>query len=510
MAHHPITLESERLLVVSRERHALSVLWTIAEANGWELETACSGWEALEKVQAGTRSGVVVLDFAPGDSEGMYTLRWLRRVSPELPIIVLSRVEDEEQRQEALRLGASEHLVRPLDEQLLEAVIRRCFDDKGSAGTSPATEGVELVGEDGFFVAINPAMRKLRAQAELLAQVNAPLLIVGEGGSGKELTARFIHQLSGRSAFRFLKVDCGSLAFDGAENELFGGARKLDGSNGSWASKLESCHNGTILLDEITALPMSSQARLLHLLQEGHSVFRGEDGREIDVRILTTTRMNVEQAVADRKLREDLYYRLSAFTLHVPPLRQRKEEIPVFLGHFMRQMARRHGLPIRLFSQAVLDACQAYAWPGNVRELEAFVKQSLMASDEVPKPGLSNAEHASALLEVEPMHPTVLDSAVAPTGAADGDPGAAGLKSLLQNVRGETERTAIATALEQTRWNRKAAAHLLKVSYRTLLYKIQQYHMTPPDYPYVSGNAAKDAGREPQGFNPRAIRENRS
>jgi two-component system, NtrC family, response regulator AtoC len=507
---NPIPSQSERLLVVSRERHALSVLWAIAEANGWELETAGSGWEALERVQAGTRSGAVVLDIAPGDAEGMHTLRWLRRVGPELPIIVLSHDGDEEQRRESLRLGASEHLVRPLDEQLLEAVIRRCFEERDSAEAGRATEGIEPVGEDSFFVAINPAMRKLRAQAELLAQVNAPLLIVGEVGSGKELTARLIHKLSGRPAFRFLKVDCAALAHDSAESDLFGPLRKFEATNGS-SSKLELCHNGTLLLDEITAMPMSLQARLLHLLQAGHSAFRGEDGGEIDVHIIATTRMNVEQAVAERKLRQDLYYRLSAFTVHVPALRQRKEEIPVYLAHFMSQLARRHGLPSRPFSQAVLDACQAYSWPGNVRELEVFVKQHLMAAGEAPKPGPWSASHGMSALEPEPTQPVFPEAAPA-AGPVECEPGPAGLKSLLQNVRGETERNAIATALEQTRWNRKAAAQLLKVSYRTLLYKIQQYHMAPPDpsYSYVSSSSVKGTEREPQEFDSGIVRENRS
>lgn len=502
------TLESGRLLVVSQERSALGVLWAIAEANGWELETAGSGWEALERVQTGTKSGVVVLDFAPGDSDGMYTLRWLRRVSPELPVVVLSRSDDDEQRLEALRLGASEHLVRPLDEQLLEAVIRRCFAEHESAGTESLNNGIESLGDEHFFVATSPAMRKLHAQAELLAQVRAPLLIVGEAGSGKEMTARLIHKLSGRSAFRFLKVDCGSLAADFNENEFFG-----PGNNGR-PSQFEACHRGTLLLDEITAMPLALQTRLLRALQEGHASFEAADGSEIDVRILATTRMNIEKAVAERKLREDLYYRLSAFTVHVPALRQRKEEIPILLGHFMKQLAKRHGLPARPLSQAVLDGCQAYSWPGNIREVEEFIKQCLIASDEIPAPGTLALDYSNALQETARVHPVSIESPRIAEAAevAESEPGAAGLKSLLQNVRGETEKNAIATALEQTRWNRKAAAQLLKVSYRTLLYKIQQYHMTPPDqsYSYVANNGVKSNGRGPLPLGSGSVREDRS
>jgi len=499
------TSESTRLLVVSRERSALGLLWAIAEANTWELETAGSGWEALERVQAGTSSGVVVLDFAPGDSEGMYTLRWLRRVGPQLPVIVLSRSEDEEQRHEAQRLGASEYLVRPLDEQLLEAVIRRCFMERENLETGRMSNGGDPVEEDNLFIALSPPMRKLRAQAELLAQVNAPLLIAGETGSGKELIARLIHKHSDRAGMRFIKVDCASVAEDPDGDDLFGRQRE----NGSHASQLELCHKGTLFLEEVTALSLSSQTRLLQILQEGHSTLRAEDGRKLDVRILAATRMSVEKAIAERRFREDLYYRLSAFTVLVPPLRQRKEEIPVFLDHFMKRLARRHGLPTRIFTPSVLEACQSHAWPGNVRELEAFVSQYLISGDETPVPGGATIDPGSSLREVVPLQ--IAESHAAGNGS-DSETSANGLKSLLQNVRGETERNAIATALEQTRWNRKAAAQLLKVSYRTLLYKIQQYHMTPPGSAYTSyaaGNGLKSSERGPQTSGSGAARDNR-
>ena len=500
---NPVPSESERLLVVSRERHALSLLWAIAEANGWELETAGSGWEALERVQAGTGSGAIVLDIAAGDSEGMHTLRWLRRVGPDLPVVVLSHSEDVEQRQEALRLGAHEHLVRPLDEGQLEAAIRGCFAERAGAG-DPPVEGVERFGDE-TFVAISSPMRKLRAQAELVAQVNAPLLLLGESGSGKELTARLIHKLSSRAGFRFLKVDCRSHAGESTESEIF------DSVSGR-PSKFEQCHSGTLFLDEVTALPMGLQHKLLHVLQEGRPPLRGEDRDELDVRILAATAMNIEQAVAEGKMREDLYYRLSAFTVHVPSLRQRKEEIPLLLGHFAKQLAKRHGLPARPLSQRVLDACQAYTWPGNVRELEDFVKHCLIASDDMPMPGFFNGDAVERHQPIHSSPPTSEETTAALTGTADSESGATDLKSLLQNVRGETERNAIATALEQTRWNRKAAARLLKVSYRTLLYKIQQYHMKPPSsaYPYASETGIKDEGQVRTEFGFRAIGENRS
>ena len=286
----------------------------------------------------------------PGDSDGLHTLRWLRRVRPDLPVLVLAGSDDPSQKLEAIRLGAQDFLVPPLRPQQLETAIRRSlFYDTESSESEILADEIEQIGEDVFFVAASPTMRKLRAQAELLAQVSAPVLISGENGSGKELAARLIHKLSVRSGFRFLKINCATLPGDVLESELFGVAARRNGR--TKPSKLELCQRGTLFLDEITEMPMSLQTKLLHVLQDGYFVRPGAGQRvEMDVRILAATQVNIEQAIAERKLREDLYYRLSAFTVHVPALRQRKEEIPLLLGHFMNQLARRYSLPARIFS----------------------------------------------------------------------------------------------------------------------------------------------------------------
>ena len=211
----------------------------------------------------------------------------------------------------------------------------------------------------------------------------------------------------------------------------------------------------------------------------------------IDVRIMAGTGLSIEQAISENKLREDLYYRLSAFTLHVPPLRQRREEIPLLLGHFMNQLARRYNLPAPTIAPRMLEACQRHDWPDNLRELQDFVKRQLANGGQGPMPGT---------LEIDGDGAPKSRSSLVTQGTGersievqDGESGS-GLKSLLQSVKGEAEKNAIATALEQTRWNRKAAARLLKVSYRSLLYKIQQYHMSPPEYlsPVLINQPLKD------------------
>src|SRR5271166_4594758 len=470
----------------------------MGEANSWQLESAASGWSAMERVQSGVTPDLLLLDLPRGDTDGLQILRWLRRLRPELPIILICDPEDASKQQEAMRIGARDFLVRPLENQPFEKVIRRHLKAANVIVEADITShDVELISGDIFFVAASPTMRNLRAQAQLLAVANVPVLILGESGSGKETAARLIHKLSVRSGFKFLKVNCAALPGDLLETELFGYERSdSTGSVRSKAGKLELCEKGTVLLDEITEMPTSLQSKLQQVLQN-KQFFRPGSGAtvDVDVRILAATSANIERALSEKKLREDLYYRLSAFTVQAPPFRQRKDELPLLLRHFMHHLAKHYGLPPRTFSPEVLDACHSYSWPGNLRELEEFVKRYLVVGDKelifaTPKsghaPGNGNSFGTTELLREESSG-----------GNGERSSNISSLKSLVQSVRCEAERNAIATALEKTGWNRKAAARLLKVSYRTLLYKIEQYRMSAAEtYPSAfPGNGLRGNGK---------------
>ena len=344
-------------------------------------------------------------------------------------------------------------------------------------------EDIEEISEDLFFVAGSPAMRKLRTQAELLAKVNVPVLILGESGSGKEVAARLIHKLSVRSGCRFLKVNCAALPGDLLESELFGYERgAFTGALRTRQGKFELCDKGTILLDEVAEMPVTLQAKLLHVLQDKQFFRLGGDAIiNVDVRILAATNLNVEHALAEKRLREDLYYRLSAFTLQIPPLRDRKEEIPLLLGHFMNQMARYYGLRPRPLSPKLIEACQGHSWPGNLRELENFVKRYLVMGDECRDVGeLENRlDQPSSDSRVEEGVSSRALQGTEIAGKENG-PDDGSLKHLVRSIKGETERNAIAIMLEKTHWNRKEAARQLQISYRGLLYKIQEYQLLPP------------------------------
>jgi transcriptional regulator with PAS, ATPase and Fis domain len=247
------------------------------------------------------------------------------------------------------------------------------------------------------------------------------------------------------------------------ESELFGyEAGAFTGANHAKPGKFELCNKGTILLDEIGEMPPLLQAKLLHVLQDQQfSRLGSRSVIKVDVRILAATNINIPEALANKRLREDLYYRLNAFTMQLPPLRERKEEIPILLKHFMARMSEQYARPPLPLSPNMLQACQDYSWPGNLRELNNFIKRYLVLGDE-----------KLAIQELQPKdgsHGTKPETPHAP-----GEP-SGGLKSVARGAKDEAEAEAIRQALDQTNWNRKQAAALLQISYKALLYKIRQY-----------------------------------
>jgi len=471
------TTETLRLLVVSRESAVLRPLYSIPESNSWQIETAASAWDATERVQSGPTPHLLLLDLPRGDGDSLHILRWLRRLRPDLPVIVTCSPEDAGKKKEATRLGAQEVLIRPFGEAELETAIRRHLVLPGNERSDVVSEDIEQLGPDTFFVSASPITQRLRAQAELLAEADVPVLILGESGSGKDTVARLIHKLSVRSGFKFLKVNCADMPGELLETELFGNERNSSHPAILTQGKLEYAEKGTIFLDEIAEMPLGLQARLMQILQDGTFLRPGSSRTtRVDVHLLAATSANIDRALAEKRLREDLYYRLSAFTVHVPPVRQRKEEITILLQHLMHKLSRHYGLPPREFSPAVLAACRDYAWPDNVKELETFVKRYLLTGDKgITLDGEMNQADG---MDVQASGWKGVATPVGAHGAQEEQSRPKSLKSLIDSVKCEAEKNAIGTALQKTGWNRKAAARLLQVSYRTLLYKIDQYQMS--------------------------------
>jgi two-component system response regulator AtoC len=455
--------ETAKILLVDDEPAMLRYIRTLLEVDDYKVETASTGEEALARVDKGMEPDLVLLDVLMPGIDGLETLEQLRQKRPGVKVVMLSCVNDTKKVVQAMRLGAHDYLTKPFQKAELDAVIDQCL---GQGKTTVGGEAEE-VGDDTFFVAASPAMRKIRSQAALVAHVDIPVLLLGESGTGKEVLARLIHKLSQRAHRTFLKVNCAAVPADLLESELFGYEQgAFTGATHAKPGKFELCNKGTILLDEIGEMPPALQAKLLHVLQDqSFSRLGSRTVIKVDVRILAATNIDIPQALAAKRLREDLYYRLNAFTLQLPPLRERKEEIPILLKHFMTRMAERYARPQLPLSPQMLEACQAHPWPGNLRELNNFLKRYLILGD-------ANL----AVAELQPRNDGNPGGTLATSASASksGETGG-GLKSLARSAKDEAEGEAIRQALEQTNWNRKQAATLLQISYKALLYKIRQY-----------------------------------
>src|ERR1700723_530798 len=372
--------EAANILLVDDEPGMLRYIRTLLEVDEHKVQTASTGEEAVEHVQKGLHPDLVLLDLLMPGIDGLETLEKLRQLKPGLKVVMLSCVNDTRKVVQAMRLGAQDYLTKPFQKAELDRVIDVCLEQ----GKQVYTDEVEELADDVFFIAASPAMRKIRSQAALVANVDIPVLLLGESGTGKEVLGRLIHKLCKRAHRTFLKVNCAAVPADLLESELFGYEQgAFTGANHAKPGKFELCNRGTILLDEIGEMPPLLQAKLLHVLQDQtFSRLGSRSVIKVDVGILAATNINIPEAIATKRLREDLYYRLNAFTLHLPPLRDRKEEVPILLKHSMTRMAERYARPSLPLAGPLMDACLRHSWPGNLRELSNFIKRYLVLGDE--------------------------------------------------------------------------------------------------------------------------------
>jgi two-component system response regulator AtoC len=462
------------ILVVDDEPSMLTYTRTLLEASKYSVETAISGEEALRKIQI-VAPDLMLVDMQMPAMNGLQTIQACRKLIPDQRIVMVSCVTETSNIVQAIRLGALDYITKPVYKAELDAVIARSLSSPEADipvlhfTATTAQEHIDTLDDELFFLAASPAMKQLRAQTSVIAKVDVPILLLGESGVGKEILARLIHKLSARSHKPFLKVNCAALPADLLESELFGyEAGAFTGAMRSKPGKFELANHGTILLDELGEMNPVLQAKLLHVLQDGEFCrLGGRTNVTADVRVLAATNINIEKAISHKTFREDLYYRLNAFTMDIPPLRQRREEIPPLLKHFMVRFSRKYSQAPLAYSEALVAACVKYHWPGNLRELGNFVKRYLVLQD----------EHLAISELDEKSRPAILVPGILSKGGGVSE---RGLKSLVRSSRDETELKAIEEALTATNWNRKMAAVRLNISYKALLNKVKLYGMTPP------------------------------
>jgi two-component system, NtrC family, response regulator AtoC len=414
----------------------------------------------LRDLEAMHRPSLVLLAW-DGIQHSLPLFSRVRNSRAEVPVLVLATTAEMGDYEVFARLGASGVVLKPfVDDSLEVAIAKHLLVHKEEAG-----EPKEIRLEGGHsFVRSSKRMREVEAQAMLVARSDIPVLILGESGTGKEIVAMFTHQMSRRSGKMFLKVNCAAMPADLLESELFGYEQgAFTGATKSKPGKFETCDGGTIFLDEIGEMPPALQAKLLHVLQDGTFSRLGSRGpTRTDVRVIAATNVNMKDAMAKKTFREDLYYRLNGLSLVLPPLRERLDEIPAMAAYFMRKGARKYDLQPLPISPALLECLAQYHWPGNLRELENIINRFLILQDE--KAVIAELDQARSV----------------PAGAEKQDHvEAGGLKKLVRGLKGEAESSVIAGVLEETGWNRKAAANDLQISYKALLYKIKQYDLTP-------------------------------
>jgi len=454
------------MLVVDDAEGIRTYLANLLELQGYQVDTAEDGRRALALLEAGAAPDVVLMDVMMPGLDGIETLRRLREIDPHVPVIVLSVVGKASTIVEAMRLGAVDYLNKPFEEEELEATLRSVLERR-----ELERERERLLAElqDGAPGAVwqGLAMQRVRQLVDQVAPVNVTVLIQGESGVGKEVVARALHEGSPRVKHAFVKVNCAALPEDLLESELFGYERgAFTGAVSRKPGKFEVADQGTIFLDEIGEMSPGLQAKLLQVLQDAtFSRLGGNREIQVDVRVVCATHRPLVQMVATGEFREDLYHRLNVVDIQVPPLRERRAEIPPLVESFLQRFALKYGRPERRPSAALMRALDRYAFPGNIRELENLIKRVVVLESE--EPVLEELLAGDRIRRGASRLSTLIEELAASAGQVP-------LKEVGRLVALEAEKEAIDRVLARTQWNRKKAARLLGVSYKTLLQKIRE------------------------------------
>lgn len=442
------------ILIVDDDEITCNLLEEVLSKEGYVVDKALNGREAIDKGE-NKPYDVVLTDIRMIDVDGMEVLRAYRQKSPDSIIIMMTAFGSIETAIRAIKEGAYDYVSKPFKLDEIKLTIRRALEQK------------RLLQENLFYrqelitkykleniVGRSPQMLQVYKTVARVAESRSTILIAGESGTGKELVARAIHFNSPRSSKSYVAVDCGSLAETLLESELFGHVRgAFTGAVTNKKGLFEEADNGTCFLDEVGDISLAMQAKLLRVIQE-HEIKRvgGTETTKIDVRIIAATNKNLEELVAEKKFREDLFYRLNVVSIHLPPLRERLDDIPFLADHFLRKHAAENEKPVSRISAEVLDLLLRYQWPGNVRELENVIERAVTLSPH----SLILPEDLPRRLRVEPseISATSLPSQVSLT---------------------ELEKIYIKKVLEETGGNKKRAADILGIDRRTLYRMAARY-----------------------------------
>jgi two-component system response regulator AtoC len=465
--------EPFRVLVIDDDPGVRDYMEALVSRQGYRVFPVADAEQALKSLDD-TQPDIVTLDVVLPGMDGLETLRRLKQRLPEVPVVMLSGHGQARNIVEAMRLGASDFLRKPFEVEELELAFQKALEKRAlkqeverlRGRARSETELLLLCGD-------NPKMKEIRDIIEQVADTDITVLVRGESGTGKELVARTVYQLSGRRDQPFVKVNCAALPSELLESELFGFEKgAFTGAQKRKLGKFEYANHGTIFLDEISEMHPGLQAKLLQVLQDGEfSRLGGESDVRVDTRIIAATNRNLEEAVADQSFREDLYYRLNVVTVHLPPLRDRMDAIPLLVDHFLQKNNSQYGKDVTSLSSETMNVFMQYHWPGNVRELENMVRRMVVLGNEMaPLEEITNRGSDTPDRSKPAEDPLDLDALGADFTNEDG----IDLKAISRRAAQVAEKRVIERVLQQTRWNRKLAAERLQISYKALLYKMKE------------------------------------
>jgi DNA-binding NtrC family response regulator len=472
--------EAKRLLIADDELNMRRVLEAILRRDGYDVVTVANGNEALANMGRGIN--MVITDLKMPGLDGMGLLRRLSVDYPDVPVVMITAHGSVENAVEAVKLGAFDYLEKPFDQEQIHQIVAKAMrthmlSRRDARPEDPTSHGrFRLVGD-------SPAIRQIYAVVEKVADTPSTVLITGESGTGKELVARALHDNSSRRTGPFIKINCAAIPKTLMESELFGYEKgAFTGAVGSKPGRFELAHGGTLFLDEIGEIPVEMQVKLLRVLQE--SEFERVGGIKtikVDVRLLTATNRDLAAEIASGGFRDDLFYRLNVVPIHLPALRERRQDIPMLVDHFIARFNERLKKQITGADPEAVERLVAHNWPGNIRELENVIERTILFC-EGPRIQLEDLPREFGGGTVSSSQPDLVAAAAAVPAPASPVPSAAPpvgeeVGSLKEAVRVETERVErdlIQRALDETGGNVTQAARKLQISRKSLQTKMKE------------------------------------
>ena len=460
-------MNPQTVLVIDDERDIRELLTITLGRMDLQVEAVGSVTDARQAL-AERSYDLCFTDMRLPDGSGQEIIELIAETHPDTPVAMITAYGNVDAAVNALKAGAFDFVSKPVDIQMLRGLVRtalRLAEEKrnGGAAAKSGGSGDRLIGD-------STAMQQVRATIAKLARNQAPVYIAGESGVGKELVARLIHEQGPRASGPFVPVNCGAIPSELMESEFFGHRKgSFTGASADKEGLFQAAQGGTLFLDEVAELPLHMQVKLLRAIQEkAVRPIGGRDEIPVDVRILSATHKNLGQLVEQGQFRQDLFYRINVIELRVPPLRERRGDVPQLAAFILQALASKSGDSVGQLSPAAREALDAYDFPGNVRELENILERAMAMCDG------STIEAADLMLPQRAARAASPELAIPGREAPPASPAAAGADGGLDDYISNIERTAIVKALEESRYNKTAAARKLGITFRALRYKLKK------------------------------------